>query len=321
MTRRLRLADVEEVRGRRGASALLFLTDRCPVGCAHCSVDSRPDSPRVRDFRLLRAALAALVSRPTVEVVGISGGEPFVERRALPEAVATLAAGGKEVVVYTSGYWAVTPAVPAWFAAVAGGVSCVFLSTDSFHAEQVAPQRFRHALAALRSLGLPVVVQVLDDEPSVAAATTLVEEALGGDAAAVEVNRVPKLPYGRGASLFAGWPERPAHSFGPCGLVNAPVVRYDGVVSACCNERVILGSGPGRLRRRFADAESLAGALDDLERDKVLAAIGVVGPGELTSLPELRELREQRWPSICEACWALLDTVDGAGVPRVLQLL
>jgi hypothetical protein len=317
----LRLADVEDARSRRGASALLFLTDRCPVGCAHCSVDSRPDSPRVRDFRLLRAALAALASHRTIEVVGISGGEPFVERRALPEAVETLSRGGKEVVVYTSGYWAVDPAVPGWFAGVAGDVSCVFLSTDSFHAEQVAPQRFRNALVALRSLGLPVVVQVLDDEPSVTTAVTVVEQALGGDAAAVEINRVPKLPYGRGASQFDRWPQRPAHSFAPCGLVNAPVVRYDGVVSACCNERVILGAGPDRLRRRFADAASLAGALDDLEHDKVLAAIGAVGPGALTSLPELRQLREQPCPSICEACWALLETVDGAGLPRVLQLL
>lgn len=321
MTRRLRLADVEAVRRRRGASALLFLTDRCPVGCAHCSVDSRPDSPRVRDFRLLRAALAALGADRTVEVVGISGGEPFVERRALPEAVVTLSRAGKEVVVYTSGYWAVAPAVPDWFAGVAGGVSCVFLSTDAFHAERLAPRRFRHALVALRSLGIPVVVQVLDDEPSVAAATVLVEEALGAAAADVEVNRVPKLPYGRAASMFGWPPERPARSFGPCGLVNAPVVRYDGVVSACCNERVILGAGPERLRRRFSDADGLARALADLEHDPVLAAIGAVGPGALTSLPELGQLQDRRFPSICEACWALLATVEDAGTPRVLQLL
>ena len=49
---RLGWQEIEDIRNERGRSTLLFITDRCPVGCAHCSVDSRRDSPTITDFEL-----------------------------------------------------------------------------------------------------------------------------------------------------------------------------------------------------------------------------------------------------------------------------
>src|SRR2546430_12775423 len=104
--RRLSLAQVEEARQTLGQSVLLFLTDRCPVGCAHCSVDSRQDSPTISDFELFEQIVEALCTRPDLRLVGISGGEPFVERRGLMLASRRLIEAEKDVVVYTSGVWA-----------------------------------------------------------------------------------------------------------------------------------------------------------------------------------------------------------------------
>src|SRR5687768_751764 len=79
----LTLADLERARNHPGKSCLVFLTDRCPVGCAHCSVDSRPDSRRIEDHGLFEEVVAGVLSIPTLDVIGVSGGEPFIERRAL----------------------------------------------------------------------------------------------------------------------------------------------------------------------------------------------------------------------------------------------
>src|SRR2546421_2554616 len=101
--RRLSFADVEFARRTRGRSVLLFITDRCPVGCAHCSVDSRADSPSIADFALFGQIVDAICARPEVRVVGISGGEPFVERRGLTLAARKLFQASKDIVLYTSG--------------------------------------------------------------------------------------------------------------------------------------------------------------------------------------------------------------------------
>src|SRR5690349_10321921 len=110
---RLKLAEVERIRRSPGQSLLLFLTDRCPVGCQHCSVDSRPDSPSIEDFTLFEALLEGICNRPGLTTVGITGGEPFVERRGLVTAVEKFAAAGKQIVQYTSGVWA-NQTIPEW---------------------------------------------------------------------------------------------------------------------------------------------------------------------------------------------------------------
>ena len=149
--RRLKLAELEQIRRTPGLSVLLFLTDRCPVGCAHCSVDSRADSPTITDFELFQQIVDVLCTRPELQVVGISGGEPFVERRGLTLASRQLVAAGKDLVVYTSGVWATGSETPDWIRRVLRSSSCAFLSTDAFHAAALADERFvRAARACLR---------------------------------------------------------------------------------------------------------------------------------------------------------------------------
>ncbi len=114
MSTRLTHDDVEAARHARGRSTLLFITDRCPVGCAHCSVDSRLDSPRITDWALFGQIVDYLCDEPALEVVGISGGEPFVERRGLELLSARLEEAGKSQVVYTSGVWAAADQAPGW---------------------------------------------------------------------------------------------------------------------------------------------------------------------------------------------------------------
>ena len=307
---RLGLAEVEESRWVRGDSALLFITDRCPVGCKHCSVDSRPDSPRITDFVLFEQIVQGL-AESGCRIVGISGGEPFVERRGLLYAVRELDRAGKGVVVYTSGFWARRPKAPAWIEAVLDHCGCVFLSTDAFHQAGMGEERFCNAARAVVDRDVPLVVQVLDLETEVDRAQGLLAAALGPDwAATVEVNKVPLLPYGRAGEIYSVSQRRPVESFGTCRVARARVVRYDGVVSACCNEAVLMGGGPAWFRRRARSSGELLDVLGRFENDGLLKVIGREGVGRLADHPLAGDLGGREATGICGACWSLVGRIS-----------
>ena len=302
---------------------MLFLTDRCPVGCAHCSVDSRGDSPTITDFELFEEIVEAICTRPELELVGISGGEPFVERRGLAYASEQVVEAGKDLVVYTSGVWATRPETQPWIRDVLRRCSCVFLSTDAFHEEKIQNARFVRAAHAIAEEGVWIVVQVLDIPRMVDKAEVLLREAFGErHTEFAEVHLIPPLPYGRGAVVFMRTKHTPGRAFGPCGAVAAPVIRYDGLVSACCNENVLMGGGPEQLRRRCGSKDELNGAIDDFYSDPLLRSIGGVGPGALTAHPRFADLADEEFTSICELCWKLLRRTESDEEPdRVIQAL
>ena len=301
-------SDVGLARGTPGRSALLFITDRCPVGCAHCSVDSRADSPTICDWELFGEILDWFCGEPRLEVVGISGGEPFVERRGLALASRRLADAGKRQVVYTSGVWASAAATPRWIAEVLRRCSCVYLSTDAFHARNVDDDRYVRAAHAIADAGARIVVQVVGIEQMVEQARRLLQRAFGeryDDVA--ELVLTPALTHGRGASVFArSAATTPGHAFGPCALASSPVIRYDGLVTGCCNESIVMDHGPARLRRRTGSGAELAAAVAGLRDDPLLRAIGATGLGALTAHPRFDDLMAERFTSNCELCWKML---------------
>jgi hypothetical protein len=309
--RPLRLADLDQARQARWRSALLLLTDRCPVGCAHCSVDARPDHPGIRDWALFEQVLDALCANPRFQVVGVTGGEPFVEPRGLALAAQRIHAAGKDLVVYTSGLWGTRPRPPAWLRRVLDRCSCVVLSTDRYHAERLTDIAFIGAARAVVAQGSWLIVQVIDERPERAAATDLLRTALGAHwSRYAELHPVPLLPYGRGARLAGRPGTTEGREFGRCGLVDAPVVRYDGRLAGCCNEQVIRGAGPARLHRAAASRQGVADALEELRVDPLLRLLGRAGVGPLTALPGLTDLATGTFRGICEACWRVLARRD-----------
>ncbi|GLS40189.1 hypothetical protein GCM10010869_57860 [Mesorhizobium tianshanense] len=313
---RLTHFEIERIRHTRRRSILLFLTDRCPVGCRHCSVDSRADSPTIRDFALFEEIVGWIARDGGFDVVGISGGEPFVERRGLTLACRRLSAAGKRIVVFTSGVWARQTRAPGWIREVLDRCACVYLSTDAFHGSQITDAQFVRAVRAIVAAGPWLVVQGLDDAETAARIVRLLTEALGPDwRRMAEVNLIAPLTNGRGASIFSREARTAGASFGPCTLVRNPMVRYDGTVSACCNESVIMGFGPARLRRRVDSAGDLAAAVGAFHGDPLLRVIGETGFGGLTQHPLLRDLAEEKFGTNCELCWKVLARMPDAGRP------
>jgi len=332
--RRLTFADLQDCRLERGTLALLFITDNCPVGCAHCSVDSRPDSPRIRDFALFEEIVDGLCALPQDRIIGISGGEPFVERRGLSLATERIAATGKKMIIYTSGFWGPDTgsghSAPAWARKVIRRASAIFLSTDAYHEATVNERRFTGAARSVVEEGVWLVVQVMDGPGMVERAEGLLSEALGPAwFEHAEIAKAPPLDYGRARDLrdpwFAPRKKHPGSAHGVCPTANVQVIRYDGTATACCNEMVIMGAGPRRMRRSARTAAEVTGALDGLHDDPLFRAVGTVGPGVLTAHPRFQDLAGREFGSICELCWVMARRLpeDGSddGLVNAIQLL
>jgi pyruvate-formate lyase-activating enzyme len=318
--RQLKSAEVDLARATPGKSILLFITDRCPVGCAHCSVDSRVDSPKIEDWELFGSVIRAVCAH-SAHVVGISGGEPFTERRGLSQATAAFDDAGKDVVIYTSGVWAKTDGLAPWVRSVLARCSCVVLSTDAFHQATVYEERFVTAARQLANEGVWVIVQALDIDDTLDHTRALLERAFGsshGDYA--ELRPIPPLPYGRAAHLFAQHAHTRGDAFGVCTSLAAPVVRYDGLLKACCNEQVIMGKGPQVLQGAVINADDAAAVLAAFEEEPRLHAMRTMGVGLLTALPEFAELAERRYPSVCGLCWDVLGD-SSEPRPQILRAL
>jgi hypothetical protein len=219
--------------------------------------------------------------------------------------------------------WATRPDAPPWIRRVLQLSSCVFLSTDAFHADAMADERFVRAARAIAREDVWIVVQVLELEDMVERAEALLRAAFGADFSAfAELHLTQPLAYGRGEAVFMRTKHMPGRSFGPCELVSAPVIRYDGRLSGCCNERVLMGGGPERLRARCGSSEEVVAAVEGFYGDPLLAAIGRVGPGALTRHPRFADLADEEFPSICGVCWKMLArTQDDAQVDPVLGAL
>lgn len=305
----LTLADIDAIRVQRLRSALLYLTDRCPVGCAHCSVSALPRGARPADAELLESLVDGICASASITLVGISGGEPFTERRALQEVTSRLSAAGKRLVLYTSGNWGRdNGTAPPWTRAVLTRAATVVLSTDRYHADRIPSARYVAAVTAAAAAGSWIAVQTTG---AAASAEGLLTSAFGNswrDRAEIRVTKL--LSRGRATSLpapgGATTAGRPGRDYGPCRLASAPVIRHDGRLTACCDENVVTGHGPAHLHATARTAAGLARHLAAFRDDPYLAIIAAAGPGALTRLPRYREIGDSYHDDICSACWALL---------------
>lgn len=325
LRRRISHAEATELRRTAGATLALFLTDRCPVGCGHCSVSSRVDSPTITDWDLFHELVAGICALPSLQAVAITGGEPFAERRGLIHAVESLHTAGIAVILFTSGHWATRDPAPPWISDVLSLTCTVYLSTDSFHAitssMRATPSRpraspvdggpfdvLRRAAEMVERAGCQLVIQVLDEPGAIDVARGL------SATADISVNR--PLAVGRGREVFAQAPVRPVSEFGRCGLLNSPTVRYDGTITACCNEAVIMGTGPGALRRTVHTRQGVPEALGELAGDPVLRVMGRLGAGALESI-----VQEAGFRSICDPCWSAHARVERDPKARAMVTL
>jgi hypothetical protein len=319
-----RAADFEQRRWQPGRMMGVILTDRCPVGCNHCSVSALMDDAGPDSNPLFARHVAQIAALDGLEVVFITGGDPFVHLDELEGAVGELVAAGKRVVLHTSGYWGDDAAIAPRARALLAHVDTLVLGVDLYHRIGVTDEALAAAIGMASGAGCWIVTQVIvgPKQPDHRGyAERILEAALGAAwARHAEIAENPPLDSGRAARLkrFEKAP-RPA---GRCELVNRPMLRFDGEVTACCNEAVLQGAGPPGLRRSVGgDVER---GLAQLARDPLVRLVHRIPTGAAYELAaQVAGVQAEPVSGTCDACWRageLLEAMSPEQIERVETL-
>ena len=311
-----------------GTVGIMF-TDRCPVGCAHCSVDSvAGDSGPNEHMDRLIEQLHALCAIAATEVVVVTGGEPFVHLSELVQLVEAVTDSGKEVAVHTSGFWGTASGQRGELVQrVLQSVDAVVFGIDVFHRERLRDGQVIAALTKAHSCGAGIVAKVLhfpedtNDSDNLSYARSLFTRAFGRNwERIVEVDLNKPIARGRASDLA---PFRTTKPVGFCSAINGPVLRYHGTLLACCNESLLRLRGPSDLIGHVSD--SISTTLDEMNSRplvELMRGLPAQSVLELVARVTGGEEKEFATPcSACEACWRSSELLSNASLSEVQRVM
>ncbi len=296
-------------------SAGFYLTQKCPLRCDHCYIDSHPNRTERMEQRELLAWIDELAAIPSVKYLVFSGGEAFLEREMLAEALARAASYDFFTTVITSAYWARDPAIARREVERLAGLSHLIVSVDQPHEAFVPLPHVRNAVLAAKEFGVlsTVGIGMYASEHADAAYR---QELIG----LIRVycgqpDRVVSQQFelvGRGARQLSPARLELSGQFpgGTCPIMS-PVVDTDGSVYTCC------GIGPP-VRRDDphlvgnAREEALGAILQRQQADWLLQLLRTHGPVEVARQAVEAGLESQlggRYESggVCALCHDVLS--------------
>jgi len=286
-----------------------LLTYTCTGECDHCFLFGSPWAVGTFSAEQIERVLDEAVKIGTVEMVYFEGGEPFLFYPLMLEGIRLARARGFKTGVVTNAYFATTAHDAAlWLRPLRElGIADLSLSDDAFHTDEEGDTPAQRALAAARSLGVPVgticieqpTVQPSEDEREKGAPV------VGGGV----------MFRGRAAEkLTEGLPTRPWRTFTECPYedLRAPSRVH---VDAYGNVHLCQGISLGNMWET---------PLSELMRDYDADAHPIAGPllrgGPARLAEEYGIPHEEGYVDACHFCYmmrkALIDRFPALLAPR-----
>ncbi|WP_291321815.1 radical SAM protein [Desulfonatronospira sp.] len=220
-------------------TVLLFVTRKCPLKCKHCSVEAGPEYNESIPLFVVDSWMRGIRETKTVELINISGGEPFTNIDLLKKILSAAENYGMKVVVGTSGFWASNPVNAKRVIESLPLFTVLQISADEFHEKFVPIERIKHATIAALEKNINIVITFVNNN-NISFKDRFYK--LMGDNLIREIEflEINLRAMGRAAknNLVI---DRHTHDLpeGACDRLNAPVVKYDGNVMACCHDELI----------------------------------------------------------------------------------
>jgi MoaA/NifB/PqqE/SkfB family radical SAM enzyme len=315
----VKIADIGVATFRFHRAVYVSLTEKCPIRCRHCFVESGPLREEQADVEAFTRWIAGVAAAPGLEIVFFSGGEPFSHPLALRAGLRACRERDVYPVVCTSGFFGKSDESTRRLLDSFPDLGCLWISTDVFHEEFVPLEHLRRVAEIARERKITVGFQIVDDDPEHSAFMQRFSEVVGYDVVPRgDILIVPLAKQGRAErevtaseaaaldiSREAGFDAVPAT---PCTWLGTPWVREDGVVSACPNLDVFRAEQHPLQLGRLDDADFTAlSALADA--DGYLQTLRVFGPAGLV---ERHPVESWGWnraafrgSSICDLCHSL----------------
>lgn len=304
----MHLAELLTQRARPAAGLLLALTDRCPLSCAHCSTDSRMDSPQPDGEPLLRL-VGSFTAEDHPQLIFMSGGEPLL-RPALVTELARLAGSTGTRSCLLSGMFFARQGVPAPIRRAIGNLDHFSASIDLFHEREVSRDLVFAALRVIADLVPAISLHIAaHDDGYVDTLLADVRRAFGTNIPALVT---PVQPTGR-ATAFVSQRADPQRGADPCEFASWPLVDIDGTVFACSRQSLARRHRPGHLVLGHAATDSWPQLLRRAEADPILRAVRVLGPVE-----SARRANGRQCAGACQTCVALTDAPPVSAATQTL---
>lgn len=317
MADKLTLSGIMEQRYTFYRTVLLLMTRTCPLSCRHCSIDAGPDHGECMPRSAIDPWLKGIRETGTVDIVAVSGGEPFVKREVLAEICSSAARHGLKPLVVTSAFWArdkasarsVLDSLPPFFA--------LEISADEFHEEHIPLERIRNAALAAVERGVKVIIGLVHYRDS--SFKDRLCRTLGSNLLReIEFLENTVKPLGRAEQN--GMVEKELSEelpSGSCRLLSAPVVRYDGRVMACCNDSLIL-KDDHCLWLGDLGSESFAEIHKKAEQSFLIQALRTMGPKGVFEIAAAQGWKAGRASydrdNICDLCRDIVSSPELPGL-------
>lgn len=135
----------------------ILLTYTCTFACDHCFLYSSPDAEGTFNLKQLKALFHELTKLDSVDTIYFEGGEPFLFYPLLVEGIRQAHDLGFNIGIVSNGYWATTvdDGVLWLTPLVQRNIVDVSISDDNFHYGEEVNNAAKHAVAALKRLGIP----------------------------------------------------------------------------------------------------------------------------------------------------------------------
>ncbi len=283
----------------------ISLTQKCPIRCRHCFVDSGPDRTESVDETDFDAFLVRLCASRKTELVLFSGGEPFSHPNALRNGLRRCQEAGVLTIVGTSGYWGRNPAHAKRFLERFPGIDFLWFSTDIFHEEFVSLDILRNAILTSQSLGIPCGLQIAENTPDNSDFIRRLQASIGDDLPGEHWYVTPLSALGRAnEEATEELAQRPDSGPGRvdkfCPWLSSPWVHEDGRIVACPNTEAHESGAAGLLLGRIGDTD-WSEISSKAERDGFLHLMRTLGPAAIFDLfPDMKP--DQSPKTICDDC-------------------
>jgi hypothetical protein len=319
----MKLAEIVALTFKYHRAVYISLTQKCPIRCEHCFVDSGPLRQHAASFAEIKTWLDGILTSPDLSVVFFSGGEPFSHPRALRYGLEATTQKGKYSVIATSAFWAKTPDIAERFLKLYPQPGSICISTDIYHEKFVPLSYVRNAAAVARARGIDVTIQLTRTPDAFEDFLQRFDREVGFDLVPPSEIFVAEYSAVGRASTECGAERReevgPQPS-APCVWLGTPWVRENGVVCACPNTKVFETSRHP-LRIGTLDQTSFQDLSSESRRDYFLQALRVFGPKGLTEQFPLTDWGWERpsesGESVCDLCHSITGT---SGLPDRIRL-
>ncbi len=283
-------------------AAVLMLTRKCNMSCAHCSVASHPGISEEPSAETLRRTVMEM-GEAGVVAIQYTGGEPLIRHKILFELMELAHTRyGIGAAIVSNGFWGKKPerAREFFHKLLSLGLARLTISYDRFHAKFMGPEPVCNILEVARQCQWPVNINVTrtasDSElGELLAPFTSYENA--------SFRFYDVQPVGEAEKLEE---ELRAQMDGFCSGCEQATVCDDGRVAAC-NGPAYFEPDSSALILGKTNETSLSELLRHHDQDPILQTIRLEGPSKLRetleTLPEFTDFPfKERYSGMCELC-------------------